>query len=247
VSKGLKKKEASVMKSWAKWIVLVLTVSACSLSDPDFYRAFSITYDFSDDDEGWVGDFADYPVDDSIAFGLDFDHTFLPTELDESKKALKLTGTNGSDDLFMFVKKKLMGLRPNTTYAILFNVKVASNAPTNTPGVGGAPGESVFLKVGASTIEPKKVLDEEEMMYRMNIDKGNQNEEGEDMINIGHIGVAANTTKFTVITRNNTSSKPFFITTDNKGEIWVIVGTDSGFEGNTTLYYTSIDILFNEI
>ncbi len=238
-------KTESVMKSWVMWVVLILTISSCNLSDPDFYRTFSITYDFSDADEGWRGDFADYPEDDSIAFGLDFEHTFLPNELDETKKALKLTGTNGSDDLFMFVKRKLMGLRPNTTYAILFNVKVASNAPTNTPGIGGAPGESVFLKVGATVAEPKKVLDEG--MYRMNIDNGNQDEEGEDMINIGHIGVAANTTQFAVITRNNSSSRPFYITTDNKGEIWVIVGTDSGYEGNTTLYYTSIDILFNEI
>ena len=81
----------------------------------------------------------------------------------------------------------------------------------------------------------------------MNIDKGNQDEEGEDMINIGHIGVGATTTQFTVINRNNNSANPFEITTDDLGEIWLVVGTDSGFEGLTTLYYTQIDVLFNEV
>jgi len=127
---------------------------------------------------------------------------------------------------------------------ILFNVRVASNAPTDA-GVGGAPGESVYLKAGATLIEPKKEL--ETGIHRMNIDKGNQEEEGADMMNIGHVGVSASTIQYTVIIRNNSSVNSFVITTDASGEIWLVVGTDSGFEGTTTLYYTQIDVLFNEV
>lgn len=208
---------------------------------------FSISYFFNDSDEGWTGDFADYPEGDSITYQLLLKYDTIPsgTSVNSTTNGLLISGENLSDDLFMFIKKKISGLRPNTTYAILFNVRVASNAPTGSVGIGGAPGENVYLKAGATLVEPKKEL--ETGMYQMNIDKGNQAEEGTDMINIGHVGVSATTTKFSVITRNNSSSNSFSITTDNTGEVWVIVGSDSGFEGTTTLYYTQIDVLFNAV
>ena len=67
------------------------------------------------------------------------------------------------------------------------------------------------------------------------------------MINIGHVGVGTTTTKYTVIIRNNNASSSFQITTDATGEIWLVVGSDSGFEGTTTLYYTQIDVAFNAV
>jgi hypothetical protein len=216
-------------------------------SDEQEIMVFSITYNFNTGDNGWAGDFADYPEGDSIAYELFFKHDTLPTNLNSNatKKALHISGNNHSDDLFMFIKKKVTGLQPNTEYEVLFNIKFASNARTGSVGIGGSPGESVFLKAGASILEPKKIL--VDGMYRMNIEKGNQSESGEDMIKIGTIGVAATTTQFTQIARYNNSSSSFIVTTDDNGDVWLIVGTDSGFEGTTTLYYTQIDVLFNQI
>lgn len=230
---------------WALVGIILLTVS-CNLPEQEI-TVFSISYFFKDSDQGWSGDFADYPEGDSVNFELFFKHDTLPENLNANAtiNGLHISGNNGSDDLFMFVKKKIIGLRPNTSYVLLFNVKFASNAPTGAVGIGGAPGESVFVKAGATLVEPKKGL--QAGMYHMNIDKGNQGEEGADMINIGHVGVAATTTAYTIVTRNNNSSNGFLITTDNSGEIWLVVGTDSGFEGSTTLYYTQVDVLFNQV
>jgi hypothetical protein len=225
---------------------LLLFLGACTMPDQEI-KVFSISYLFKDLDEGWKGDFADYPEGDSVNYELFFKHDTLPENLNANAtiKGLHISGNNGSDDLFMFVKKKIIGLRPNTSYVLLFNVKFASNAPTGAVGVGGAPGESVIVKAGATLVEPKKEL--QAGMYHMNIDKGNQSEEGADMINIGHVGVASTTTAYTIVTRNNNSSNGFLITTDSSGEVWLVVGTDSGFEGSTTLYYTQVDVLFNQV
>jgi len=206
-------------------------------------KVFSITYNFNIEDQGWTGDFADYPEGDSITYQLFFKHDTLPTNLNANatKKALHISGKNYSDDLFMFIKRKVAGLKANTTYEVLFNIKMASDAKV---GVEGAPGESVFLKIGATSFEPLKVL--QDGKYRMNLNKGNQAEDGADMITIGHIGVTSTTTQFTSITRYNTSNTSFMASTNSEGELWLIVGTDSGFEGTTTLYYTQIDVLFNQ-
>lgn len=229
------------------FILLACLFAACNLSDETYYSVFSLSFNFTENDMGWTGDFADYPKNDSVFYELIFKHDTLPANLNPTgnRKALMLSGKNHSDDLFMFIKRKISGLKPNTRYDILFNIQLASNAPTEAVGIGGAPGESVFLKAGMTTIEPIKVLDEDEY-YRMNIDKGNQSARGDDMMVLGHIGVARNTTNYTLIFRNNSSANPFSFETDATGDAWIIIGTDSGFEGKTTLFYVSVDILFNE-
>lgn len=198
-------------------------------------------YDFSNGNQEWRGDFADYPINDSLAYELNFSRTTLPEPLDQNKYALMITGNNHSDDLFMFIKRKITGLVPNTTYKLLINVELASKAPTHSFGIGGAPGESVIIKAGASITEPAKTIVGE--YYRMNINKGAQTEAGADMDTIGNVGVTDTTTIFTMINRNN-SNNIFTIITDSNGEVWVCIGTDSGFEGTTTLYYSRINLTF---
>ena len=63
---------------------------------------------------------------------------------------------------------------------------LATNVAESLVGIGGSPGESVFVKAGASTVEP--VTPEDDAGYfRMNIDKGNQSNGGESMVVVGHV------------------------------------------------------------
>lgn len=232
------------MKGLVKLIAFsCLLLASCDMNSENI-MVFSYSYDFSTSAQGWDGDFSDYPGDDSILFELQFKHDVLPESVSKTRKALKLSGNNRNGDLFMFVKKQITGLRANTTYDVLFNIRLASNAPTDVLVPGGSPGESVFIKAGTSTIEPKKVLVNES--YKLNINKGSNSTGGADMQVVGTIGIAAGTTQYTEVYRNNNSANAFRITTNNNGEAWVIIGTDSGYKGTTTLYYTSVDVLFNQ-
>jgi len=223
------------MKSIRRLLTLAIIVYAMNANSQTF------NYDFSSGYEGWMGDFADYYVTDSLDYELEFIRTTLPTPLSTSKYALKISGRNNSDDLFMFIKRKISGLLPNTTYQLKIDVEFASNAPTNAVGVGGAPGEGVTMKAGASTLEPLKI--NTNGYYVMNIDKGNQSQPGVDMDTIGHVGVSDTTTQFTLI-ENSNDSHVFTIPTDANGETWVCIGTESGFESTTTLYYNMIALTF---
>lgn len=224
-----------------------LLFQGCSISDPDGISIYTDYYDFSDGLQDWKVDFADYPTgeEDSLGYELQFKYTYLPGNL-SSHKGIMMSGNNHSDDLFMYMKKKISGLPANTIFTIVFEVEMASNAPSGqVVGAGGAPGESVFLKAGATTTEPKKVIDAQEGKYVLNIDKGNQLESGEDVITLGNIAVAPTTTEYTLITRSNMNTKKHFIArTNDSGELWLIVGTDSGFEGVTTVYYTRLNFIF---
>lgn len=216
-------------------VALALTVITTQLT------AQSYSFDFTVGDAGWTADFADYPVADSAMYELRAARRRLPPPLDTTRYALMISGINHSDDLFMFIKRRLTGLNPNTTYKLVFNVEIASKAPTNAMGVGGPPGEGVTIKAGASQIEPNKR--DSAGWYIMNIDKSNQTQPGTDMDTIGHVGVADTTTVFALIQRSN-ATHPFTITADADGATWLCIGTDSGFESLTTIFYNAITATF---
>ncbi len=229
------------MKEFARLVMFLTLISVLPLTAQTF------KFDFKEGAEGWIGDFSDYPVGDEEFFELSFSHGPLSADIDDSQGSLIVSGNNHSDDLFMFVKRKITGLQPDADYSIIFNLEIASNVPTNAVGVGGPPGEGVILKVGATQTEPQKVqVDASTDYYVMNIRKGQQAQPGMDMDTVGHVGVSDTTTVFTLIQRSN-RQKPFTVRTDAMGEVWVIVGSDSGFEATTTLYYNRINLEFKRV
>lgn len=237
------------MKACGKYLIAVILISLCGCDlsgDESGILVFSETFDFSQSQDNWIVDFTDFPSgeEDSAFYELKFAYTDLPENLGANKKSMMLSGKNHSD-LFMFMKRKLTNLTPNTDYAMVFEVELASNAPKGAAGIGGSPGESVYLKAGASGNEPKKVIEAD--LYTLNIDKGNQSEAGENTVVLGDIAVDFNTEEYTLITRSNASTynNPFVAKSNSKGELWLIVGTDSGFEGTTTIYYTKVNVVFS--
>ena len=230
----------SLLEKCTLFLVMPVLFS-CSKDEVARLQEEQFTYDFESGPEGWTGGFSDYPPGREDDFILLFKHSPLPPPLDTQEGSLKLSGWNHSDDLFMFIKKEITGLKPNTEYSLSFNVEFASNVAKDMFGIGGSPGEGVAVKVGATAIEPKKILvvDGDEI-YRMNIDIGNQSTGGADMIPIGNF--ANGTEENIYVLKTVTNESPFKVSTNAEGSLWLIVGTDSGFEGTTTIYYNNISV-----
>ncbi|MXW63116.1 MAG: hypothetical protein F4003_15265 [Acidimicrobiaceae bacterium] len=195
-------------------------------------------FDFETGLEGWTVDFADLPVNyDQSIYELDGGHRALPDDL--AGAGVYVQGHNRSDDLFMYLKRRADGLQPGVLYGVEISIDFATNVPLATIGIGGSPGSSVFVKAGASTIEPSASPGTNEHL-RMNIDKGNQARGGSAMAVIGDL---AHPDVVDDEYRNKSLSiGPSVLTveTDDDGSVWLIVGTDSGFEGLTRLYYDRI-------
>ena len=203
-------------------------------------------YDFASDSHGFVGSFADLPANYDVGFyQLTADHRALPPELGNGK-GLFLSGWNHSDDLWMAWKKKITGLDPNTLYEVVVDIEMASNVPAGLIGAGGSPGESVFLKAGASGVEPIAVVDSEAML-RWNIDKGNQAIGGAAASVLGNIAKEEETSdSFARIFRDNRSAK-LTATSAADGSLWLFFGTDSGFESTTAVYFTRVAAVFGPV
>jgi heat shock protein HslJ len=205
------------------------------------------TYTFDDDEEEWIAGFADLPAErDDAIYELDSEWREMPDDLDGY--GIYMQGHNRSDDLFMFLKREIAGLEPGATYQVTFQLVLASDVPPGMSGIGGSPGESVYVKVGATTEEPL-IVEDADGWLRLNIDKGNQASEGEDMINIGDMAnpnlTPASAGSYELMEQNS-SGRDFEVTADANGVIWFIIGTDSGFEGLTTLYYDTITVVLEQ-
>ncbi len=205
------------------------------------------TYTFDDDEEEWIAGFADLPVErDDDIYELDSEWRKMPDDL--AGYGMYMQGHNRSDDLFMFLKREIDGMEPGAAYQATFRLVLASNVPEGLSGIGGSPGESVYVKVGATTIEPL-IKEDASGWLRMNIDKGNQATEGEDMINIGDMAnpnLTPTSAGSYELMEQTSGGRDFEVTADENGVIWFIVGTDSGFEGLTTLYYDTITVVLEQ-
>ena len=220
---------------------LILALAGCGNNDQtNEVEPTEYIYNFQEDSEDWTAGFADYPNEPNVEdfYELEFSHSMLPSPLRITDGALKQAGNNHSDDLFMFVKKKITELVPFRTYNVSMEIEFASNAPNGSVGVGGSPAEAVYIKAGASTSEPLKVLDNSDNWYRMNIDKGNQAQDGANMKLIGDFANGTESSAYNLVTLKTMNS--ISVESNSNGEIWLVVGTDSGFEGTTVIYYNKI-------
>ena len=233
--------------NYSRWLLfglcaLLILIMGCS---GDLEKEFQFNYTFEEDQQGWVTDFADLPADfDETFYELDSGWGALPSGLEGN--AIYLSGHNHSDDLFMFLKTQIDGLKPDTRYQVLFSIDLASNTPEGMIGIGGSPGESVYVKAGATTVEPEVITDDEGWL-RVNIDKGNQASDGEDMINLGtlanpNIDLDTFTGEEYALMTLTSEGHTFEVISDDHGMAWLIAGTDSGFEGPTKVYYERISI-----
>jgi len=229
-------------------VSLLLGLSpACSgaLDEPDDgsgRRDLLFTFDASTQD--WSGHFTDLAQSQVNDVGFLFERRELPAEVGTPGSALFILGRNVSDDLFMFLTHPVTGLLPNTPYALTFELELASNSPTGCVGVGGSPGESVYLKVGAASIPPDRAADSGGN-YRLNVDKGEQSTGGANAVVVGDLANGSfdcGVPPYRRITRDN-RGRPLRVSTDAQGTLWLLVGTDSGYESTTALYYDTIRVV----
>lgn len=197
----------------------------------------SITVDFREGAQGWTAGFADYPVADSALYALEAGIRPLPAG--RSGSGFLLAGTNRSDDLFMFVARRVTGLAPGALYQATASVSFLSAAGTGCVGAGGAPGEAVIVKFGAVPFEPRQAG------FGINLDKGNQSVGGSQAVVLGHVGIdglGCDGGQYAERTLATPTGPVITVRADAAGAVWLLVGTDSGFEGRTALYYTRLSV-----
>ena len=218
-------------------------IGGCSGHPSAPTEVLTFTLDFNRGPQGFVAGFADYPPADAEFYELTADYRALPRPL-ESQSALFISGVNRSDDLFMFFKGPIAGLSPGVHYNVTVRVEIATDTPAGCLGVGGAPGESVWIKAGATAVEPRPVRDGSYL--RMNIDIGSQSSSGEQAVVLGDIANSRSCEQSRQWKRKSFEGRPTPgpISIPPNGRVWLLFGADSGFEARTAIYFTRASVTF---
>jgi hypothetical protein len=213
-----------------------------------------VSFDFRNGAQRWQAGFADYPPDTNKngSYDLLAEVRTLPPELGVGT-GFYVQGDNHSDDLFMFLKRRLNsadGIIAGQTYQITFTLVFASSAQSGCFGIGGSPGDSVGLKAGASPAEPIAIFDSSPLfsLLRMNVSKDpyQGNIAASPMGSIAN-GIPCGSPQNSYISIQRTHQHTSLVNANSKGELWLLIGSDSGFEGLTALYYQRIDVTLTPV
>lgn len=209
-------------------------------SDPTLTHS----YDFNVEDHNAGAFFSDYPKGEETFYQLTSAYENLPSPFTEIK-GWRLGGNNHSDDLFMAIKMPVDGLLSATLYRATLTADIVTNVSKNCIGIGGSPGESVYVKLAASKEEPINELDDE--MYRINIDIGYQSQSGTEGVVVGDVANSIECGGDTVYEKKTLSmTESIDVMSGNDGKVWLTAGFDSGFEGNTEVFITKLTANFVE-
>jgi hypothetical protein len=207
-----------------------------------------LSYTFNEGSQGWLPSFSDYSLTTASLQRI-AEIRPLPG-FPPAWRGYYLQSMNRSDDVFMFLKKELgsdEGIAGNRLYSVSVDTLFFSEAGSNCIGIGGAPGESVYFKAGVSLDEPVPTLMNADFVT-LSVDKGNQASGGKAAGVAGNVanGVPCEEPRRWVLL-NRLYHHPELVRTDSRGRIWVFVGTDSGFEGLTALYYYQIIVTLRPV
>ncbi len=236
-------------------VVASLFVTAKAAQAQTTPGTVSKSFDFRNGALGWQAGFADYPPESDKGgfYQLKSEIRSLPPELNVNGTGLFIQGNDHSDDLFMFLKRRLDsadGIVAGQTYQITFTIVFASNASGQCIGPG-SPGQSVHLGAGGSPAEPLALLTTTPAYQnnfphaRMNVDKEQLNPGGIAMSVVGNIdnGLPCNLGQpSSYVSLQRTHQHTSVVNANARGELWLLIGTDSGCECLTALYYQRIDV-----
>ncbi|MCK6426690.1 MAG: hypothetical protein L6Q75_16625 [Burkholderiaceae bacterium] len=188
-------------------------------------------FDFAVDAPAWTLGSADYSADTAPT---DLGAQVQPAPAPVSGRVLAIGATNRSDDLFVYVLRRLDGLPPGERYRATLTLQFVATLPQGCFGVGGAPAEAVYIKAGVGTPQPQTLLSDGE--YRFSWDKGNQGEGGPQGPLLGDLSSSGRDcipVPAEVRTLSARQSAPVVVDAD--GRAWLWVGYDSGYEAGSTL------------
>ena len=226
--------QRQVMKMFKIFLLVSFSIVAgCAKEEEDALEIMAHSYDFNESIGEWAPEFTDYPVsqdtDADTVYRWKAEYVNLPSN--NRSKALMLSCNNLSGDVFMFLKKKIDHLKPNTNYRLVYEISFSSNIIA---------GSGLTLKAGGSELEPKKII--EDNYYTLNLDKGYDTNSGENLASLGDAGA----TTAELMTKGNTNAyQPLVVRSNSKGEIWLVVGTDSLVQGINSVYYSKINVILS--
>lgn len=196
-------------------------------------------FDLEKDKQSWVGDFSGYVSRQKDSMKLLFEHTALPAAFNKKGNALRWSGFNYHNSLFMFGWRKISNLKPNSQYIISYDVRVGYQIEDGNEFMLRDYENKLHIKVGAVSFFPRTLQDEVLGKTIVNFDKGSQQSiDGRDMVWLGKMEAGKLSYKDKIA--RNGERRLFGVTTNTEGNFWALVGVESSIPLRHSVYIDKI-------
>jgi hypothetical protein len=231
-------------------VVLLTILNGCS-SNMDSEVDLLTSFDFESGSQQWEGGYSDFPVDyaDSINFKMNTDYVenafAMADAIEGLSSGINVQADNPHGDLFYYFTRKIFGLSANTVYQLDFEFLVYAQLVDKPEKLSS---NELYLKLGAVNYEPQleEVVWRNNLQYKtLNVKKGELNSDGgADMLNVGSIKDF--TSEVPEIISGNTFDTNFEVKSNADGEIWILVGADSGIRSQLTFGMEALTVYYRD-
>jgi hypothetical protein len=201
------------------------------------------TYDFEEDLDGWTGGYAGVSENYSM---YDYDVNFSDNNsllFDGTNKGIYLTNNNvdTSKNDYMYTTKNFSradGLLPLTNYLVDLKFDIAPSLINNIENV---PYDKIQVKAGVVNIQPTTNFekDDDNNYYYIDLDDDNSINE-ENLTLLGNAAIEGLENKNSYIQKS--FNKNFEVMTNSNGELWVIIGINTNYDGDSSLFIDNVSI-----
>ncbi|MEN7548884.1 hypothetical protein AAG747_13260 [Rapidithrix thailandica] len=237
------------------WVPLLLLGGCTDLSDgvgpTTNYDYFSVI-SFSAEDELNVG-FSDYRVDSASFFELDYSYVHLPSRHSIEDDALEVQYNNKNGRLFHYFLAEVEGLNPGKSYNVFFDLDMKHQIEQDYTQED-LRDKSVYFRFGVYNYKPwvEKInltdsLGNAYEEFSLHLDKGDKEEDGEDMLYVNKVALASNYVLNKRIFRINNRQHVYYdVQADQQGKLWVVFGADSELTMRQSTSYIGMTIFYDE-
>jgi hypothetical protein len=229
--------------------VTIFFISGCSENDQDQPEILISTTLFEEDAEGWEAQYAEYEagLEDSLKFSYNHD-TFMASPSIGPVTAMVQTGIASNSDLFMYIKREIVGFEPNATYSVIFNVEMFAQLEEDFLGDLSSTNNGAFLKVSVYQDEPDTLIVEDtenpgKMVVQTNFDKGENRVTGPNMALIGKL-TYTKMGETPLLLVGTSEADEILGTADDEGKMWMMIGVDTNQPIYQSIFYSYIGITY---
>ncbi|HLF35434.1 MAG TPA: hypothetical protein VI583_14410 [Cyclobacteriaceae bacterium] len=223
----------------------VVFLSSCGFKDNHVEPVLVSEFYFDEDNEGWEPAYANYDPALEDTFRFNFGHkTFAAPGGDDSLTAIYQTFFNANNQLFAYIKRKIGGLEPNTSYRLIVGVDLYCQLIEPFTGDLNSISIGSYLKVGAFTDEPVNKVIQDSLssggtFVVPDFDTGVDYNSGNDLKYVGKI-IQTRLEEDPQLLATNNADTPIIVTSDAGGYIWTVVGANTNVPLYQSIHYMAI-------
>lgn len=229
---------------------IITFLFSCSLQSSNPLPSLYAQFYFDKDNQGWLSSFAFYPPAEADSFKLSFSFGKFKSSMGDSVFAITQTGYSSNSRLFMYVKRQIEGLHPNTIYYITVSLGMFAQLIEPYNGDLTVGDQGAFVKVGAFTQEPindtiPDSLNTGQSIVVPEFDVGSAANDSKDLHYIGRI-LPTQPDKLPVLLLGDNSVNKLTVSSDSGGKVWVLVGVLNNVPIYQRISFSTIIIQFQQ-